>query len=84
MSFREGRSLIRTQIQLTETQARELKDLARRRGISMAELIRQAVERIVEDDDERWRRASSVVGRFRSGSTDISTRHDDYLAEDYR
>jgi predicted DNA-binding protein len=80
----DERSLIRTQIQLTEPQARELKDLARRRGISMAELIRQAVERIVEDDDERWRRASSLVGRFRSGSSDIATRHDDYLAEDYR
>jgi predicted DNA-binding protein len=67
---------------LTEAQKRRLNDLARRRGISMAELIRQAVERILEDEDERWRRASSVVGRFRSGSSDISTRHDDYLAEE--
>jgi predicted DNA-binding protein len=76
--------MIRTQIQLTEEQARQLKVLAQRRGISMSELIRQTVEHIIEEDDARWRRASAVVGRFRSASRDISTQHDEYLAQDYR
>jgi hypothetical protein len=33
--------------------------------------------------DERRRRAIAAVGRFRSGQKDISTHHDDYLAEAY-
>jgi metal-responsive CopG/Arc/MetJ family transcriptional regulator len=76
--------MIRTQIQLTEEQARELKSVAQRRNVSMAELIRQAVETILEEDDDRWGRASAVVGRYHSASTDVSTHHDDYLAQDYR
>ena len=78
--------MIRTQIQITERQARTLKKLALRRGVSMAELIRQAIDTITEGDDEaaRWRRATAAIGRFCSGRSDISERHDDYLAEDFR
>jgi predicted DNA-binding protein len=82
---REQRLVIRTQIQLTEEQAEALKGLAARKGVSMAELIRQAVESMVDADrsDAAWQRASAVVGRFHSGLTDISANHDVYLAEDY-
>ena len=78
--------MIRTQIQITEHQARMLKELAQRRGVSMAELVRQAIDTLTEGDDEaeRWRRATAVIGRFHSGRSDISERHDDYLAEDFR
>ena len=77
--------MVRTQIQLTEEQARALKALAAHRGVSMAEVIRQAVEQIIEQSErqERMRRALSVMGRFRSGYTDISVEHDKYLDEDY-
>ena len=34
-------------------------------------------------DDEKWERAMSVVGAFRSGYTGISENHDRYLAEIY-
>jgi hypothetical protein len=77
--------MIRTQIQLTEEQARALKDLAAQRGVSMAELIRQAAEHLLAENSKRdkRRRALEAIGRF-PGPSDLSTNHDAYLAEDYR
>jgi len=81
--------MIRTQIQLTEKQASELKKLAALRGISMAELIRQGVEIILRsanivDQEERRKRALEVIGRFHSGRSDLSKKHDEHLAEAYK
>lgn len=77
--------MVRTQIQLTEEQARALKEMATQRGVSMAELVRQAVERIIEEREEadKWRRALEIVGRYHSGLSDVSTNHDKYLDEAY-
>lgn len=79
--------MVRTQIQLTEEQARDLKKLAARKGISMAELIRRSVadtlKRESAEYEERWKRALSVVGMFDSGLTDVSENHDKYLEEAY-
>ena len=41
--------MVRTQIQLTEEQAEGLKRLAAERGVSMAELVRQSVQRLLEE-----------------------------------
>ena len=84
----EEADVLRTQIQLTEEQARALKDLAHREGKSVAELTRQAVDYWLQkvgsvSAEERRQRALAVVGRFHSGLSDISERHDDYLAEAY-
>ena len=78
--------MIRTQVQLTEKQVEMLKELARRENVSMAELIRRAVERWLQEASpislgERKRRALDIVGRFRSGRADVSDKHDEYLAE---
>ncbi len=80
--------MYRTQIQLTETQMQALRKLASTKDKSMAELIRQAVDSLLEgsvaiDDDERRRRAIAAAGRFRSGLKDLSTKHDRYLNEAY-
>jgi hypothetical protein len=40
--------MIRTQIQLTEEQARRLKAMAAERGTSVAELIRQGVDDLLQ------------------------------------
>jgi len=79
--------MVRTQIQLTERQARELKRMAAREGVSMAEVIRKAVDAKLREGgteapwEERVRRAKAVMGKFRSGLKDVSRRHDHYLAD---
>ena len=81
--------MVRTQIQLTERQARELKRMAAREGVSMAEVIRNAVDAKLREGvsglpwEERIRRAMAVMGKFHSGLNDVSRRHDQYLAEAY-
>jgi hypothetical protein len=80
--------MIRTQVQLTEEQSRTLKVLAVERESSVAELIRQSVDSFIHSTagvtmDERRRRAIAAAGLFRSEETDVSTNHDEYLAEAY-
>ena len=80
--------MIRTQIQLTEGQMAELRRLAEARGESLAQLVRTAVDELVArcpDRAEQSRaRAMAVVGRFESGRSDVSQRHDEHLAEAFR
>ena len=81
--------MIRTQVQLTEEQARVLKNLASIRQVSVAELIRQSVDTLIRssreiDAEERRRRAIAAAGRFRSGASDISAKHDEYLVEAFQ
>jgi hypothetical protein len=78
--------MVRTQIQLTEKQVKAIKRIAMSRHLSMAELIRQAVDSIIKsntlvDAEERRKRALEAVGRFDSGKRDISIKHDEYLAQ---
>jgi 16S rRNA U516 pseudouridylate synthase RsuA-like enzyme len=80
--------MVRTQIQLTEKQAKAVKKMASAQGVSVAELIRRAVDNIVNsstiaDTEERKRRALEIAGKFRSGKRDVSKAHDAYLAEAY-
>ena len=81
--------MIRTQVQLTEEQVKALKEIAARKKVSMAEIIRQAIDNTIHSEtempyEERCRRALEVMGKFRSGKTDISINHDKYLAEAYK
>ena len=80
--------MVRTQIQLTDEQARAIKRIASSKGVSVAEVIRRAVEGIIKsspkaDMEERQKRALDIVGRFRSGKRDVSKRHDAYLKDAY-
>ena len=80
--------MIRTQILLTEEQARALRELAIEEGKSMAELIRLSVDtllrsRVVLDSEERKQRALRVIGRYTSGLNDLALDHDRYLEESY-
>jgi len=80
--------MVRTHIQLTDEQARAIKRIASAKGVSVAEVIRRAVEGIIKsspeaDTEERQKRALEIVGKFRSGKRDVSKRHDAYLAEGY-
>jgi hypothetical protein len=74
--------MIRTQIQLTERQADRLRKAAAERGESIASIIRDAIDQALDQDEraDRRRRALEAIGGYRSGQTDISERHDEYLA----
>lgn len=55
----------------------------------MAEVIRQAIDYMITskvgfDIEERKKRAVAAAGRFHSGASDISERHDEYLVGAYR
>lgn len=81
--------MVRTQIQLTEKQIQLLKEAALHEKRSMADLIRQAIDawmrgRPTLAGDDRRERALTVMGRYHSGSTDVSEHHDDYLVEAFR
>jgi len=79
----------RTQISLDPEQADRLRRLAQERGVSMARLIRDAVDRTYgtalapPTREELWERAWSAVGSARGGGGDVSMDHDRYLDEIY-
>ena len=80
--------MIRTQVQLREEQMETLRRWASARRVSIAELIRQAVDMLIRssasiDEEERRQRAIAMVGQFRSGLSDVSSEHDRYLVEAY-
>ncbi len=77
--------MVRTQIQLSEDEVEAVKKLARERSVSMAAVIRDAVDEYISREsgpslDERWRRSLAAVGGFRSGRSDLSQTHDDEFA----
>ena len=81
--------MVRTQIQLTEDQAKALKRMAASKHLSIAELIRRAIDSLIKtsitiDPKERLKRSLEIVGKFRSGKRDISKKHDLYLSDSYR
>ena len=78
--------MVRTQIQLTDAQARGLKALAAAEGRSMAEVIRDGVDAIlrsrgVVDRDALKARSIAALGRFKSGTRNLGSHHDDHLAD---
>ncbi|PKL36038.1 MAG: CopG family transcriptional regulator [Spirochaetae bacterium HGW-Spirochaetae-1] len=80
--------MIRTQIQLTEQQAESLKKYSAEMNVSMAELIRDAIDnlmttRVVISDADKKKKAMEAAGRFRSGNRDLARDHDWYLAETF-
>lgn len=78
--------MIRAQIQLTEEQARALREQANREGRSLASVVRESVsEYLVRHraiDREALRRSAlELAGGFRSGAPDLGVEHDRHLAD---
>ena len=69
--------------QLSEQQARALKETASARGVSIAEVIRQALDQHLggQAHESRRQRAVRAIGGYRSGRHDVSVRHDDHVAD---
>jgi cell division septum initiation protein DivIVA len=77
--------VVRTQVQLTERQAEALRQRSKRENVSIAELVRQAVDAFTRSEPpperELRERARRAAGRFASGVRDTSRRHDAAFAE---
>lgn len=72
--------MVRTQVLLTEHQHAVLKELSTESGLSLSELVRQAVEKMFAER-ERGRRKSmlDLLGAFEGGPPDVAENHDHYL-----
>lgn len=70
------------QVYLRPEQLDALRTLATKQGLSVAELIRQGVDRLLAEtpveDDPLW----DIVGMGNSGVGDLAVAHDRYLAAD--
>lgn len=81
--------MVRTQVELTEEQAAELRKQAEAHGMSLPELIRRGIEAYLGSEQpgaptqECRLRAIAAAGRFGTGQADLSAHHDRYLAEQY-
>jgi metal-responsive CopG/Arc/MetJ family transcriptional regulator len=73
----------RTQIYLEPELAQSLDRLAGQRGTSRAELIREAARQLpAQQETPEEDSILGLIGIGRSGRSDVSERHDDYLIED--
>ena len=78
--------MIRMQIQVSQEQAAALKRRARARNVSVAAVVRDAIDRELNGTDDRaaaWTRAWSAVGRFRGDGANVAEEHDRYLVDAY-
>ena len=79
--------MLRTQVQFTEEQHRQLRAFAQERGVSIAEAVRLGVSRLLDDEvsdrKELYARAAALIGSMvdKDGVTDVSDSHDEYLNE---
>jgi hypothetical protein len=69
----------RIQVYLRPEQLAALRALARRRGVSISDLVCQGVDRVLAEippeEDPLW----DIVGMFDSGLGDLAEKHDEYL-----
>jgi len=76
--------MVRTQIQLTDEQYAQLKELALHNQKSLAEVIRLAVDKLLISQQQPnraalYRQAETVVGKYSAQADDIAVEHDRYL-----
>ena len=83
----ENTSAVRLQTYFSRSLYERLQDQANRKGESMAQVVREAVEAYLtgqgqeaaNPDDPLWKIPSLVAQYPASGPTDGAVRHDDYL-----
>jgi hypothetical protein len=71
------------QVYLRQDQIGPLRAEAKRRGVSIAELVREGVDHVLQEapleEDPLWR----IIGIMDSGIGDLAENHDKYLADTY-
>lgn len=73
---------IMTQIYLEPEVHRRLKERAKEEGVSLAELLRRIAKDYLRKEFSQ-KEYLAIVGLGKSGQTDISEKHDDYLAQSF-
>lgn len=78
--------MVRAQVHVPADRLAKLREIAAEEGVSVSELIRRGIEhvirsRVTPSREELEQRAREVIGKFHSGLSDVSARHDDYFAE---
>jgi hypothetical protein len=80
-------AMVRMQIQFTEDEVVALRREAAQRSISVSAVVRAAVDQrlsqghLTPSREELARRSLAAMGRFHSGTGDVSARHDEYFAD---
>ena len=69
------------QVYLRADQLDALRALAKRRGDSMAGLIREGVDNLLQEVPPEEEPLLEVVGLYDSGIGDLSAKHDEYIAQ---
>ena len=69
------------QVYLRSGQLDALRALAKRRGESIAALVRKGVDKLLDEVPPEEDPLLEVVGLYDSGVGDLSERHDEYLAQ---
>lgn len=80
--------MVMAQVTLTDEEAERLEELARDKRVSLDDVIHDmVVEQLSRASEltmaEKRRRSLEVLGKYRSGVTDLAENHDKYLAEAY-
>ena len=77
--------MIRTQVQLEESQVQWLRATAQDTGVSMSQLVRDSISffQKQKNHSENRKKALQAIGSFASGTSDTARNHDKYLAETY-
>jgi hypothetical protein len=78
--------VVRMQIQFTEQEVAALRRAAAQRHLSISAVVREAVDDSISASakpsrDELVKRSLEAMGRFHSGTGDVSARHDEYFAD---
>jgi hypothetical protein len=79
--------MVRMQIQFTEEEVTALRREAAQRSVSVSAVVRDAVDdrlsrsHLMPSREELARRSFAAMGRFHSGTGDVSARHDEYFAD---
>ena len=79
----------RAQIQFTSDQLATLRRLSAEQQRSIADIVRESLDlylraRLGRDREALVDRAKRAAGKYASGASDVSSRHDAYLADAFR
>ncbi len=79
--------MIRTQVQVEDDQMEWLKSRAKEQGVSVSKLFRESVKLYIKamtkPPKDKKKRAMRAIGKFSSGKTDVSVKHDSYLTDTF-